>query len=370
MKRKTKGAVLFEAGKPWQIVELDLDEPREEEIVVKFTATGLCHSEVHAANGNIKTKLPLVGGHEAAGIVEEVGSRVTRVRPGDKVITTFAPSCGVCEYCSTGRQSICVLTAGLATGELPAGGFRFHHRGQDVASFSMLGSFAERAVISQYSVVKVAPSTDLLTAALFSCGIPTGWGTAAIAGNVEPGEVVVIFGAGGIGMNAVQGAAYSGASEVIVVEPVRMKRELAKKFGATQTFATAQEAITAISSLTGGVMADKALVTVGEVTSEVALAAQNSVGRSGEVVITSLAKDTLSISAPSDIMLVQQKVIRGALYGSTNPQFHIPHLLALHRSGDLKVDGLITRTYSLDQINTGYQDLLNGDIVRGMVVYK
>jgi len=150
----------------------------------------------------------------------------------------------------------------------------------------MLGSFAERAVISQYSVVKVPPATDLLTAALFSCGIPTGWGTAVIAGDVEPGDVVVIFGAGGIGMNAVQGAAYSGAAEVIVVDPVRMKRDTAKKFGATRTFATAAEAITEITKLSGEVMADKALVTVGEVTSEVALAAQSAVGRSGEVVIT------------------------------------------------------------------------------------
>ncbi|XVU28755.1 NDMA-dependent alcohol dehydrogenase [Actinoplanes sp. CA-054009] len=364
---KTKAAVLFETGKPFEIVELELDEPREEEILVRFVAAGLCHSELHYTSGDISARVPFVGGHEASGVVEAVGSRVTRVKPGDHVVTTFVPSDGTCQYCSTGRQSLCVLGATLATGELPQGGFRMRHGGTDVGGFCMIGAFSERSVLSQYSVVRIDPRHDLMTAALFSCGIPTGWGTATKAADVEPGDVVVVFGAGGIGMNAVQGARYSGASEVVVVDPVKFKRDTARHFGATYTYATAAAALDRIGELTGGAMADKALVTVGQVDSDVATAAFDAVGKSGTVVITGLAKERFEVRSPSDIMLVQQKTVRGAIYGSLNPQYDIPRLLQLHRTGDLRTDGLLTRTYTLNEVNDGYRDLVKGRNIRGVV---
>ncbi|MEV4757852.1 NDMA-dependent alcohol dehydrogenase [Micromonospora sp. NPDC049559] len=365
---KTRAAVLFEIGQPFEIVELDLDRPGPHEVLVKIVAAGVCHTELHLRMGDIPGRLPLVGGHEASAIVEEVGENVSRVKPGDHVVCTFVPSCGTCRYCSTARQHLCVLGANMLTGELPGGGFRMHHQGQDVGGTFMLGTFSERAVISEYAVVKVDQSLDLKTAALLSCSVPTGWGTATSAGEVKPGDVVVVFGAGGVGLHAVQGATYSGASEVIVVDPVRLKRDAATRFGATYAFEHAEAAIEKIRELTSGDMADKALVTVGRVDDAVAVAAVNSVGKSGTVVITSAANQSFDFYSPSNIFLQFQKVVKGSIYGSTNPQYDIPRLAELGRTGDLKLDGLISRTYSLDQVNEGYADLNDGKIIRGMIV--
>lgn len=178
---KTTAAVLFEAGKPFELMELDLDGPGPGEVLVKYTAAGLCHSDLHLTDGDLPPRFPIVGGHEGSGVIEEVGAGVTRVKPGDHVVCSFIPNCGTCRYCCTGRQNLCDMGATILEGCMPDGSFRFHSQGTDFGAMCMLGTFAERATVSQHSVVKVDDWLPLETAVLVGCGVPSGWGTAASA---------------------------------------------------------------------------------------------------------------------------------------------------------------------------------------------
>ncbi len=227
---KTTAAVLFEAGKPFELMELDLDGPGPGEVLVKYTAAGLCHSDLHLTDGDLPPRFPIVGGHEGSGVIEEVGAGVTRVKPGDHVVCSFIPNCGTCRYCCTGRQNLCDMGATILEGCMPDGSFRFHSQGTDFGAMCMLGTFAERATVSQHSVVKVDDWLPLETAVLVGCGVPSGWGTAVNAGNLRAGDTAVIYGVGGLGINAVQGATAAGCKYVVVVDPVAFKRETALKF--------------------------------------------------------------------------------------------------------------------------------------------
>ncbi len=209
---KTKAAVLWELGRPWEIEELELDGPGENEVLIRYTHAGLCHSDEHLRHGDIVPRFPIVGGHEGAGIIEEIGPGVSRVKPGDHVVCSFIPNCGVCRWCATGQQNICDLGATILDGHLPGGRFVFHGKGQDLGAMCMIGTFSQYATIHQSSVVKVDDDLPLDKAVLVGCGVPTGWGSAVYAAKVEPGETVVVYGIGGIGINAVQGARFAGAA--------------------------------------------------------------------------------------------------------------------------------------------------------------
>src|ERR1700742_2343619 len=239
---KTKAAVLVDAGKPFEIMELELDGPRAGEVLIRYTAAGLCHSDLHLTEGDLTPRFPIVGGHEGAGIIEEVGAGGTKVKPGAHVVCSFIPNCGGGRYCATGRASLCDMGATILEGSFPDGSFRFHAGGTDYGQMCMLGTFAEYSTISQHSVVKVDPSLSLETAVLVGCGVPTGWGTAVYAGDVRAGDTVVIYGIGGIGINAVQGATHAGAKNVVVVDPLDLKRSSALQFGVPHAFADAAAA--------------------------------------------------------------------------------------------------------------------------------
>ena len=367
---KTKAAVLHGAHKPFEIMELDLDGPGPGEVLIKYTAAGLCHSDLHLIDDDLTPRFPIIGGHEGAGVIEEVGAGVTKVKPGDHVVCSFIPSCGTCRYCSTGRQNLCDMGATILEGSLPDGTFRFHADGEDFGAMCMLGTFAERAVISQYSVVKVHDWLPLETAALVGCGVPTGWASANYAGGVRAGDTAVIYGIGGIGINAVQGAAHAGAKYVVAVDPVEFKRETALKFGATHAFASADEAAAKVGELTWGQMADQALITVGTVDENVVTNAFNIVGKGGTVIITALANiEKLTVHVSGGLLTLFEKTIKGSLFGSANPQYDIPRLLGLYEAGKLKLDELVTRRYALEQINEGYQDMRDGKNIRGVIVH-
>ncbi|GLY71416.1 NDMA-dependent alcohol dehydrogenase [Amycolatopsis taiwanensis] len=368
---KTKAAVLHDIHQPFEIEELDLDGPAEGEVLISYTASGLCHSDLHLIDNDIPVRFPIVGGHEGAGVIEDVGPGVTTVKPGDHVVCSFIPSCGKCRYCSTGRQSLCDLGANITVGNLLDGTFRFHRNGEDYGGMCMLGTFSERAVVSQHSVVKVDDSLPLETAVLVGCGVPTGWGTATYAGGVRPGDTVVIYGIGGVGINAVQGAAHAGAANVVVVDPVPFKRETALKLGATHAFATAAEAHEKIIELTWGQLADQALITVGTVDEDVVSSAFDAVGKGGVVVITGLASpEKLTVHVSGSVLSLFEKTIKGSLFGSANPQYDIVRLLRLYQAGQLKLDELITRRYTLEEVNEGYQDLRDGKNIRGVIVHE
>ena len=287
---KTKAAVLFEAHKPFEILELELDGPGPGEVLIKYVAAGLCHSDLHLLDGDLPPRFPIVGGHEGSGIIEEVGPGVTKVAPGDHVVCSFIPNCGTCRYCSTGRQNLCDMGATILEGCMPDGSFRRRDdKGTEFGAMCMLGTFAERATISQHSVVKIDDWLPLETAVLVGCGVPSGWGTSVYAGGVRAGDSVIIYGIGGLGINAVQGAVHAGAKHVLVVDPLEFKRNQALKFGATHAFADYESAQEKLTELTWGQGADQALILVGTVDEGVVQAATAAIGKGGTVVITGLA---------------------------------------------------------------------------------
>lgn len=368
---KTTAAVLLEAGRPFELMELDLDGPGPGEVLIKYTAAGLCHSDLHLTDGDLPPRYPIVGGHEGSGVIEEVGPGVTKVKPGDHVVCSFIPSCGTCRYCAAGRQSLCDMGATILDGCMPDGSFRFHSNGVDFGAVCMLGTFSERATISQHSVVKIDDWLPLETAVLVGCGVPSGWGTAVNSGSLRPGDTAVIYGAGGLGINAVQGAVSAGCKYVVVVDPVGFKRETALKFGATHAFADADGAAVKVNELTWGQGADAALILVGTVDEQVVSAATAVIGKGGTVVITGLADPAkLTVHVSGSDLTFNEKTIKGSLFGSCNPQYDIVRLLRLYDAGQLKLDELVTARYTLEEVNRGYQDLRDGKNIRGVIVHQ
>lgn len=366
---KTRAAVLEEGSTRFEIRELEVDPPGVGEVHVKFVAAGLCHSDLHLIDGDIVPRFPIVAGHEGSGIVEEVGPGVTRVKPGDHVVCSFIPACGRCRYCATGRSNMCDNGAHLVKGNSFDGTFRYHgDDGREYGSFSMLGTFSERATLSELSVVKIDDWLPLDVAVLVGCGVPTGWGTAINAGGVTVGDTVVIYGIGGVGINSVQAAVSAGAKYVVVVDPIRFKLDTALEFGATHAFSNAKEAADKVNELTWGQGADQALVTVGVVDENVIADAFAVIGKGGTLVVTGQAHpEKLSVQVPSAELVRYEKVIRGSQYGSCNPQWDIVRLLRLYDAGQLKLDELITKYYTLDEVNDMVDDLRAGVLIRGAI---
>jgi NDMA-dependent alcohol dehydrogenase len=368
---KTKAAVVYEPGKRIEIEELDLDGPKDGEVLIRYTHAGLCHSDIHIAHGDLPARLPMVLGHEGAGIIEEIGPGVTRVKAGDKVVCSFIPNCGVCRYCATGRQSICDMGATILEGYLPGPRFPMTGPRGEYGAMCMIGTFSQWGTISQTSVVKVDDDMPLEKAVLVGCGVPTGWGSAVNTANVAPGDTVAIFGIGGIGINAVQGARYAGAKNVVAIDPLENKREKAMELGATHAFATAEEAQAAINDMTRGQLADSAILTVDLMTAEVVEAGFNAIGKGGTVVVTGLNKlEIPTVTISGSILTLFRKTIKGSLFGDCNPTTDIPKILGLYQAGDLKLDEIITRTYKLEEVNEGYDDLLAGKNVRGVMIHE
>jgi S-(hydroxymethyl)glutathione dehydrogenase/alcohol dehydrogenase len=333
-------------------------------------AAGLCHSDLHLKSGDLVPRYPMVGGHEGAGIIEQVGPGVTRLQPGDHVICSFLPVCGHCRWCSTGQSNLCDMGATILDGVLPDGTYRFHEDGQDLGGMCMLGTFSERSVISENSAVKVDDDLPLDKVVLIGCGVPTGWGSSVHAAATEPGDTIAVYGIGGIGINSVQGAALAGARNVVAIDPLPNKREAAEQLGATHSCETAEEAHELIQQLTRGVGADKAVITVGVVDAKVVSDAVGTIRKGGTVVITGLADPTkTNVELNSSMLTLFEKTVKGSLFGSGDPFHDIPLMVQLYQSGDLKLDELITSTYTLDQVNEGYQDLEDGKNIRGVIVY-
>ena len=368
---KTQAAVVYEPGKRIEIEELDLDKPQSGEVLIRYTYAGLCHSDIHVAHGDLEARMPMVLGHEGAGIIEEVGPGVTRVKEGDHVVCSFIPNCGTCRYCANGQQSICDWGATILEGYLPGERFPITGPRGQYGAMCMIGTFSQWGVIHQNSVVKVDDDLPLDKAVLVGCGVPTGWGAAVNTAKVSPGQTVLVVGIGGIGINAVQGARMAGAKNIIAIHPLENKREKAMELGATHSFADTADAMETVTNLTRGQMADAAILTPGLMTSEIVAGGFNAIGKGGVVVLTGLNKlMEQNIELPGTILTLFRKSIKGSLFGDCNPTTDIPKILGLYQSGDIKLDEIITRTYTLDQVNEGYDDLLEGKNVRGVVVHS
>ncbi len=365
----TRAAICREPRRPWEITDLQLDEPHANEVRIKFYAAGLCHSDDHIQKGDAPMRMPVVGGHEGAGVVDAVGADVTRVAVGDHVVCSFIPACGKCRYCSTGQQNLCNEGKNAGTGMFADGTFRFHDdAGADLGGLCVLGTFSQYAVVSEWSCIRIPRDIPFDVAALVGCGVPTGWGSAVYAAGVRAGQTVVIYGAGGVGSNAVQGARYAGGKNVVVVDPVPFKRDMAKVFGATHTFADAKQAHDFVVDTTHNHLADHAIITVGVLHDAVIQSAIEVVGKTGQVTITAVGNGSVHVHA--GMLIGYQRRVQGAIFGACNPLYDVPRLLGLYRSGDLKLDELITRRYRLDEVNQGYQDMLDGKNIRGVIIHE
>jgi NDMA-dependent alcohol dehydrogenase len=372
---ETRGAIIREAPGKFEVVDLVSDDPRPGEIQVKLAASGMCHSDDHLATGDIPVAhYPMAGGHEGAGVVTAVGTNTKGFKEGDHVVFSFLPACGRCRWCASGMSYLCDLGAGLLVGarfdDLES--FRFSTSdGTPVGQMCGLGTFSGYTTVNAESAVKIPDDIPLEVACLTGCSVGTGWGSSVTAAKVEPGETVIIMGIGGIGANAVQGAAYAGASHVIAVDPVAFKREKAQEFGATETFENIEEAADFARSVTNGQGADKAIVTVGVTTGQHVAQAFSAIRKAGVVVVTGLGDITDQTGIPISVgeLTLFAKEIKGAMFGDSNPHTDILKMLRLYQEGNLKLDEQITKRYTLDEVNQGYEDMHAGKNIRGVIIY-
>lgn len=369
----TRAAVLQEVPGRYEPGEVELDAPGPGEIRVKMMAAGLCHSDDHFAAGTQEVPiLPIVGGHEGAGIVDALGPGTTGVAEGDHVVFSFLPVCGRCWFCAKGMQNLCRLGASIGTGArfTDPTSFRLAMDGRPVGQLAGLGTFSEYVAVHVESAVVIDRSIPFEVACLAGCGVGTGWGAAVNSAQVRAGQVVIVMGVGGIGINAVQGAAHAGADAVIAVDPVEFKRESARKLGATHAYADIAEAADFARSITDGQGADATIVTVGVLRGRHVGQGLDSVRKGGTVVVTGIGD---AVVGEGDINLHQltlyQKRIQGSLFGASTPTADIPAQLEMYRHGRLKLDELITARYSLDEVAQGYDDMNAGRNLRGVVVF-
>jgi len=336
-----------------------------------MVAAGLCRSDEHIVTGDIPSALPCVGGHEGGGIVEKVGERVSSVAPGDHVVMSFIPSCGRCRWCASGKQNLCDLGAFLMLGTPISGGPPIMTlNGAPVSPMSLVGCFAEHQVLHESSVIKIDRELPLDKAALVSCGVTTGWGSAVYTGRVVPGDVTVVVGIGGIGANAVQGARIAGAKYIVAVDPVESKRDRAKTFGATHVAADVYEAFALVNEMTQGQLADQAIITTDVARGDLIAPTMSLVRKGGAVVVTAIGPFLQSeVKLSLFELTLFQKELRGSLFGGGNPRADVPKLLSLYKTGQLLLDELITKTYPLEKVNDGYKDMHEGRNIRGVLVF-
>lgn len=358
----------YDQTRPLVIREVELSDPKPDEVLVRIAAAGLCHSDLSVINGDRPRQTPMVLGHEAAGIVESVGAAVYDLQPGDHIVCFFAPSCGHCAPCSEGRPALCEPGAvANGKGELLAGGLRLSCEAVDVYHHCGVSAYAEYAILSRYSMVKIDKDIPLSIAALLGCAVLTGAGSIFNSGAVRPGCTVAIAGLGGVGLSAVMGAVAAGASEIIALDVNDDKLEHARQLGATKTFNVMNENVvdTVKSYSRGGV--DAAFEYAG---SAKALAMCYALTRRGGQVLTAglpNPKDMLSIPAVS--LVAEEKTIRGSYLGSGVPSRDIPMFLDLYKRGKLPVDKLLTHRLKLDDVNEGFERLAAGNAIRQVIEF-
>ena len=371
---KAKAAVVWGPGDPWTVEEIDVDPPGPGEVLVDWAASGLCHSDEHFRSGDRVPKeiedlvFPLLGGHEGAGVVAEVGPGVHELAVGDHVVASFAPTCGKCRYCTSGRAMICDANRDfMAPGQLVDGTIKHRVRGQDLFVMAKLGTFAERTTVSVSSVIKIDPDVPLEAACLVSCGVPTGWGSAVVRGEVGTGDVVAVVGLGGLGISAVQGARLAGAAKIVAIDPFPLRRDMAAKLGATHVAASIDEARRDIARLTNGQGADVVVLTPSVVTGAI-LAEGLSITGKGSICVSVGMGELGETSVPVDLgmLALLHKDVRGSLFGGMDPRSAPGKLLDLYKDGLLDLDAIVT-TYPLDEISTALADTTAGRNVRAVV---
>jgi S-(hydroxymethyl)glutathione dehydrogenase/alcohol dehydrogenase len=366
---KIRAAVLHAPREPFVIEELDLEPPHAGEVLVRLSACGVCHSDWNVATGDTRHPMPVVTGHEGAGVVEAVGDGADEddLRPGDHVVLSWAPNCGTCFYCRHDQPNLCeTYTSPIWTGRMLDGTTRLRLKGQPVYSYCGTASFATHTVVPRVSCVKVRDDVPLDRAALVGCAVATGVGAAINTARVRTGESVVVFGCGGVGLSILQGARLCGAGRVIAVDTKVEKIPVAIHFGATSLLMSTDDVVGAVRHHTGGRGADHVFEAVG--VPGVQERAFDCVRPGGTLTLAGLAPMSSSTKFPSALLVRKQIAIKGSYYGGVNPQRDFPMLLDLFAMKKLNLDDLITKRYPLEQINEAFADMLAGRTARGVIV--
>jgi alcohol dehydrogenase len=374
---KIRAAVLEESGlpapyavsRPLNVKEVELDGPGQGEVLVRIVAAGLCHSDLSVIDGNRPRPLPMVLGHEAAGVVEETGPGVFDLKRGDHVVCVFVPSCGVCEYCCGGRPALCIPGAAAnGAGSLLSGQRRLHAFAAGDSDFNHhlgVSAFAEYATVARQSLVKVDPALDFKHAALFGCAVLTGVGAALNGAHVAAGSVVAVIGLGGVGMAALLGARAAGAERIIAIDVSPTKLEWARELGATDAFLATDDDVESAAREASGGGVETVLELAGSV--KALTLGYRILRRGGSLVTAGLPPPKAEFSIPAVSLVADEKTVRGSYLGSCVPARDIPRYVRLFQSGKLPVEKLLTREFHLDDINTGFDMLREGHLLRGLL---
>ncbi|MBZ6378683.1 S-(hydroxymethyl)glutathione dehydrogenase/class III alcohol dehydrogenase [Pacificimonas flava] len=367
---KTRAAVAFEAKKPLEIVELDLEGPKQGEVLVELMATGLCHTDAFTLSGEDPEGLfPAVLGHEGCGVVREIGPGVTSVKPDDHVVPLYTPECRECEYCLNPKTNLCqAIRSTQGQGLMPDGTSRFSYKGKTIYHYMGTSTFSNFTVLPEIAVAKIRADAPFDTTCYVGCGVTTGIGAVVNTAKVEPGSRVVVFGLGGIGLNVIQGAKLAGASQIVGVDINPDRADWGCKFGMTH-FLNPQDGgdvVERIVNLTGG-GADYSFECIGK--TEVMRQALECCHKGwGESVVIGVAGAGEEI-ATRPFQLVTGRVWRGSAFGGARGRTDVPQIVDWYMNGQIEIDPMITHRLSLDEINKGFDLMHEGESIRGVVVY-
>src|SRR5438477_9811366 len=358
-----QAAVLNAPHESLAVEPLAVRDPRDREVLVRLGASGVCHSDLHAITGDLPMPLPCVLGHEGAGVVEKVGAGVQRVKTGDHVVLNWVPFCGSCWYCNSGNSYLCELGyVNAMSAEV------FHRNGTTINQFAGIGSMSELTVVPETACIPIDADIPLDRACLIGCGVMTGVGAVINTARVQPGQSVAVFGAGGVGLNVIQGAVLAGAHPIIAVDLNERKLGLARAFGATHVVnGGAGDAVAALQELTGGRGVDVSFEVIGS--PDVILQAFLGTRRGGKTVVVGVAPATAMVSLPGFLLPLAEKSLVGSLYGSADMARDVPRLIALYRAGKLKLDELVTRRFALNEVGEAFAALQAGDVARGVITF-
>lgn len=359
----TKAAVLDEAPGRLRIDEIEIDDPMPNEVRLRTVAAGVCHSDLHFMQGKYRHPLPVVLGHESAGVVDAVGSAVTDLAPGDHVITCLSVFCGSCEYCMSGRPQLCTKERVVR----PAGASpRLSRAGQPLSQFLNSSSFAGHMLVHEHAVVKITDQIPLRTATLIGCGVTTGLGAVFNTAGVKPGEVVAVIGCGGIGLNAIQGAAIAGAGRVIAIDTSADKLTMAERFGATDVVdASTTDPVAAVRELTrGGVQHCFEAIGLPSTVSQ----AFDMLRRGGTATVIGMVAQGLNVELNGSAFL-EEKRIQGSAMGSNRFRIDMPRYIDMYLAGRLKLDELVSATLPLEKINDAYDALGSASVARQLITF-
>ncbi|MBI4295776.1 MAG: alcohol dehydrogenase catalytic domain-containing protein [Chloroflexi bacterium] len=364
---KIKAAILWGFKQPLKVEDVELDAPGQGEVLVKLVGAGVCHTDLSVAEGVYRAPVPIVLGHEGAGIVERTGRGVTTLKRGDHVILTGAASCGKCPACMKGKPTLCeVFSPALFGGILPGGHKRLHKNGQPLNHFFAQSSFAEYAVVPQEAAIKIRDDAPLETLGPLGCSGITGLGSVLNAAQVKIGSSVAVFGCGGVGMSAIMGARLAGATKIIAIDLLPRRLKLAGELGATHTINVAKRSpVAQIKRLTGG-GADYAIVAV---RSAAAIRqAIECIPSGGRVIIVGGAPQGTTVDLAA-IGILAEKTIRGVLMGSGQAAFDIPHYVDLFMDGRLPLDRIVTHRYPLNEINEAFKASHGGEAIKPVIMF-